>query len=180
VTASDTFFPFSCTQGAEHVRSKDKADDEMEDEDDEEDEGVGIVELHDDALTGEAIWQFEDRSIGTEEDAVKGFILETLRQVCADFLVRREYKGMAYFLHPEGETQRAVSSVDVARGFRRKGVHQQCVEYLKAYAVEKQVCVLGCVCECLVGPVDSVRQRESLAVRNMLWSACCFPRPNSA
>ena len=160
-------------QGAEKAQRKTKADEEMEDEEDEEEEGVGIVELRDDAITAEAIWQFEDRGIGTEEDAVKGFILETLRQVCADFLVRREYKGLAYFLHPEGETQRAVSSVDVAHGFRRKAIHQQCVEYLKAFAVEKQVCVLGRVC---LSAVNCTERPLGLSQSRLQFEACCRDR----
>ena len=130
----------ACLQVVDTAEGKKKTDEDDDMEEEEEEYGMGIVELRDDDLTAEPLWQFEQRT-GTEEDAIKGFVLETLRQACADFLRQREYKGLAYFLHPAGETQRAVSLVDVAQGFSRKGANKQCADFLKGFASEKQVCL---------------------------------------
>jgi hypothetical protein len=74
-----------------------------------------------------------------DDDAIKGFFLETLRQACSDFLRLREYKAVAFFLHNAGESKRTLSSVDVAQAFRGKGFNVQCAHYLRTVATEKQV-----------------------------------------
>ena len=119
-----------------------KAEQDEADEDS-EDEGLGVVPLRDDGLSAEPVWRFQDRSACDEQDAIKGFLLETLRQACADFLDRREYKATAYFLHASpsaSDTQRSLSCVNVALGFRNKGSNQECHECLRAFASDKQVC----------------------------------------
>jgi hypothetical protein len=132
------------------VAARESGDAEMEskveqDDDESEDEGVGIVAMRDDGLAADALWRFDDASACGDQDAIKGFLLETLRHACADFLRHREYKATAYFLHPAGagaagDVQRALSSVNVALGFRSKGSNQECHECLRAFASEKQVC----------------------------------------
>jgi len=113
------------------------------DDDESEDEGMGVVAMRDEAVSAEPIWQLEDCAACSDEDAVKGFLLETLRQACADFLRHRDYKGVAYFLHAGADSQqRALSSVNVALGFRSKGSNQECHECLRALASEKQVSLL--------------------------------------
>lgn len=130
-------------QGDEAQGDAGKSEQTKKGDDDEEieyePEGLGVLELRDDDLTAEPLWRFEDCSSASDADAIKGFLLETLRQACAQFLLQHEYKGMAYFLHPASETQRALSSVNVAQGFRGRGAHQQCAEYLRTFASQKKV-----------------------------------------
>lgn len=115
-------------------------------DDESEDEGMGVVAMRDEAVSAVPIWQLQDCAACSDEDAVKGFLLETLRHACADFLRHRDYKGVAYFLHAGAESQqRALSSVNVALGFRSKGSNQECHECLRALASEKQVSFLLCL-----------------------------------
>lgn len=139
-----------------------------EDDDEEmthEPSGIGILELRDDELTAEPLWRFEDRSTASDEEAIKGFLLETLRQACAEFLRKHEYKGMAYFLHPASETQRVLSSVNVAQGFRGRAAHQQCAEYLRTFASEKKATAMVVVVEDNQLRLPRVRSQVEKSVR---------------
>ena len=123
------------------------------DEESEDDEAIGIVELRDDNLIAAGIkWPFEDKSL-TDEDAMKGLLLETLRHSCANFLQQREYKGIAYFLHPSSAEQgqessrREVTPVNIAQGFRRKSSHHECAEFLRTIAADKEATAVVMVVE---------------------------------
>jgi hypothetical protein len=139
-----------------------------EDEESDEDEGVGIVELRDDDVIADPLWPLEDRNNVGDDDAVKGFLLEALRQACSNFLLQREYKGVAYFLHAGGsETQRALSSVDIAQGFRGRSTHNECADFLRTFATEKQAMAAVIVVEDRLVRYPRVRSHVARSARQV-------------